>query len=299
MPRGKRFGPRLIVAASAVALGLALFALLIGARAFRMEAASFHPERGPVALPADPLLRGLRPVAFHSDDGTALAGWYLPSRTGAAVLLLHGSEADRTQLLPEARLLAPAGFGLLLFDWPGHGESAGMVHWGAGERAALRAATDWLSRQRDLNPARLGALGFSSGGAILVEEAATDPRLRALVLEGTYSDAAELTCDQFKSWGLPAQLGALFADRHFGMDLHEPQPVQLVAALAPRPLFIIAGENDSVVPNAMAHALYAAAAEPKTLWIIPGCGHGGYAQAASGALGPRLTQFFLRALSPR
>ena len=47
-----------------------------------------------------------------------------------------------------------------------------------------------------------------------------------------------------------------------------------VAGLSPRPLLLIHGENDEVLPEACSHYIYQRAREPKTLRLYPGCGHG-------------------------
>lgn len=262
-------------------------------RAFRASAAEFHRRRrqaGPV--PAD--LPGAEPVEFPSLDGTRIQGWSVRSANRATVLLLHGSEADRRQLLPEARLLSAQGFGVLSFDWPGAGESGGQVTWGRAERAALLAAVGWLSR---LSPEdRLGALGFSMGATILVPVAAEDSRLRALAVEGPVLDLDEQTNYEYRRWGFITCFPARLAKRFEGYDPSFPKPLDTVARLQGRPLLIIAGTADQIVPPANAGRLYAAAREPRDLWLVPGAHHGRYFEAAPGEYARRLIAFFQRAL---
>src|SRR5947209_19579580 len=108
----------------AVAATVVLYAAVEMARAAHVEWRDFHPRRSamvrPEGAPAE-----LSEVAFESSDGSALRGWWLPSRNGAAVVFVHGSSADRRGLYPQALFLHQHGFGALLFDMPGHGESAG------------------------------------------------------------------------------------------------------------------------------------------------------------------------------
>jgi len=49
----------------------------------------------------------------------------------------------------------------------------------------LTSAIDWLSLRSDVDPKRIGGLGFSMGGFMMTQVAAGDSRLRAIVLEGT------------------------------------------------------------------------------------------------------------------
>src|SRR5215212_3854674 len=104
--------------------------LMIAASAARHELrADFRPVRSVPTRPAILADERLEDVSFDA-RGTAVRGWFIAPSNGAAVLLLHGSDADRSQLAHEAHLLAQHGYGVLLFDWPGHGESGGAVTWG-------------------------------------------------------------------------------------------------------------------------------------------------------------------------
>src|SRR5262245_9584686 len=92
---------------------------LIALRSYRSaKRAAFDPPRPALQKPTD--FAELRDVSFGS---AALRGWYAPSRNGGAVIFTHGSYSDRSMLVLEGQALARAGFGVLLFDWPGHGES--------------------------------------------------------------------------------------------------------------------------------------------------------------------------------
>jgi hypothetical protein len=76
-----------------------------------------------------PTDRGLayRDVTFETADGVTLSGWFVPSTSGAAVVLLHGAGSTRSGVLDHAVVLARRGFGVLLFDARGHGRSHGRA----------------------------------------------------------------------------------------------------------------------------------------------------------------------------
>jgi dipeptidyl aminopeptidase/acylaminoacyl peptidase len=81
------------------------------------------------AIGATPGSRGLAysSVTVRTADEVELAGWYLPSRNGAAVVLLHGAGSTRSDVLDEAAVLALNGFGVLMIDARGHGDSGGRA----------------------------------------------------------------------------------------------------------------------------------------------------------------------------
>lgn len=268
--------------------------LYLAVRSYRAEAALFSGQRHPVAQPPmSPELSGLESVVLSGAEGARLAAWYVPSHNRAAVLLAHGTGGDRSSLLPEARLLARHGFGVLLFDFPGHGESEGSIHWGGDERTALRAALDFVAARSDVDAHRIGALGFSMGGLVVAQVAADERRIGALALLGAPSDIEQQTRHEYRKWGPLTVAPALLALRRHGVDFAHA-PVDVIARVSPRPLLLVTGERDEVVLPAMAHALYAAARAPKQMLTVQGVGHGGYTERQDFAV--RLVAFFADAL---
>jgi fermentation-respiration switch protein FrsA (DUF1100 family) len=73
-------------------------------------------------------------------------------------------------------------------------------------------------------------------------------------------------------------------------------PLRSVPLIAPRSLLLLTGDADPIVPWESSERLYAAAFEPKQLWIVHGVGHGGYAQGIGDEYGRGLVAFFDRAL---
>lgn len=281
----------------AVLLGAAAtVALVKAARVVWSVRASLHPRRGPVSrreLPKS--LASATEMNVAAANGAIVSGWYVPPRNGAAVVFVHGTSADRRQLRPEAAALVEKGFGALLFDLPGHGESTGSVRWGAGERDAVAATVDFLAGKPEVR--HVGAFGFSLGGWPLLAAAVADPRIEAVVLEGTLSDPDEQTLYEYRGGGPIAQRLAIWCTPLVGFRLLPRRPLDLVGALR-RPLLVIGGEADPVVPASMVRQLYEAAERPKDLWIVPGAGHGGYADLAGPLYQARLVSFFESALLP-
>lgn len=265
----------------------------IALRAYLDERRCFIPVQHPPRVgAADSDIPGLRDVSFSTPAGVVLRGVFAAPRNRAAVVLTHGSNGERSDVLPEARLLSQAGFGVLAFDWPGHGLSVGTIAWGAPERAALASALDFIAMQPGVDPARLGAFGFSMGGYITAQVAASDLRLRAVALASSPNDALEHLRWEYRQLGALRQWPALLALRMSGMNTQELIPQHVIAAISPRLLLLIGGREDQIVPNWMTQKLFAAAREPKQLLLVPNAGHGGFLAADAAGYSQQLLSFF-------
>lgn len=298
--RRRRRWWRWCAAGTAVALALAVFAAgaAVSARVARRVEASLRPPRQPVGAPTG--LAGVEDLTLRSQDGVVLRGWYVPSQNRAAVILVHGHGGQRAQLLPEAVALARHGYGVLLFDWRGHGESGGArTTWGVEEQRDLEAAIDYVSARPDVDPRRVGVVGFSMGAMVAAEVAARDRRVHAAVLEGAYTSLEEMWRHDERRWGWLSGNAAIRALRRAGISPEMVQPLDAMQRIAPRPVLLISGASDGEVPSEVTIRLAAAAPQAARLWIIPRATHTTYAATARGELGRRLTEFFDTALLGR
>jgi alpha-beta hydrolase superfamily lysophospholipase len=273
---------------------LLVFTGVAGFRAIRFlrtEAYWFHPRRGRVELPTSLSSLGTaRDVGFEACDGVELRGWYFRSRNRAAIVLAHGSGADRSQLAPEARALVDDGFGVLAFDFPGHGESGGRVTYGRCETAALRAAVAFTASQADVDPERIGAIGLSSGAAILAVAAAEESRLRSIVLVSPFADSEEQTRADFAPRGRAVQWAALAVNRFYMRD-GPLRPIDAVGALNGRAMLVVAAADDTVVPLWMTEKVYEAANAQKQILVLPSGGHANVSAISTGTCGRRILEF--------
>ena len=195
-----------------------------------------HRPRAVVG-PAD-LGRRYENVTLRTSDGLKLAAWYVPSRNGAAVI----SYPTRQGKLPQARMLARHGYGVLLLDARGYDGSEGDPNlFGWDDAKDIDAAVAWLQQRPDVKDGRIGGIGFSVGGEMMLQTAASNPGLRAVVSEGAgVRSVREDLLRGPRGWfALPAaavQAGALTV-----MSGTRPPPAldDLVAQIAPRPLFLI------------------------------------------------------------
>ena len=292
-----RLRPLLVVPAVLLLGALAAGGSLV-LRGYRIGQGLLHPPRVKAERPAATgELAGLEDVSFTSADGLTLRGWYVPSRNRAAVVLVHGFAGNRAQLLFEARTLAGAGFGVLLFDLRAHGESDGeRVTWGDGERRDVTAALDFVSARPDVDPARLGLFGFSMGGSTSLLVASTDARVKAVAAAGAYPALEADVYSGYGRWGPLSAEPVLWTLRHAGVDVDAVRPIDGMCRLQGRPLLLVNGDVDPDAPAKLQASLFRAACEPKALWVVQGAGHGEYAKVAPAEYERRLRQHFDGAL---
>ena len=251
------------------------------------------------ALADYPVLEAaVEPVAFDSADGTRLVGWLAAGTRAEAVVLLHGYRCDRRDVLPQADMLFEAGFTVLLFDFRNRGESGGdFVSLGYHERDDVRAAVDYLKSRSSPGVSSIGLLGVSQGGASAILAAADGADVGAVAVEAAFRSVDSAVAQSFTHFiGLPAfpfaPLTVWLTERRTGIDAGDIVPERAVAALAPTPLLVMHGLADETIGPADGEAIFAAAGEPKELWLIPGVAHGDGADDAPDEYRRRIVAFF-------
>jgi uncharacterized protein len=247
---------------------------------------------------------GLHPeeVSFPSRTGILLRGSFFPGPRRATIILSHGYGDNRDLMLPFAGFLHRAGFSVLTYDMRASGTSGGRdVTLGAFEHQDLVSAVDYLSTRKDVDPARIGALGISLGGSVTLLAAAEDPRIRAAVDDSGFSSPESEVAAGFEHFiHLPAfpfaPLAIAIAEWRAGVNLRDVRAIDQVASIAPRPLLVIHCTADTTVPPAHSEQIFARARNPKELWLVPGCSHAQAHTAAQEEYERRVTHFFETAL---
>jgi uncharacterized protein len=239
-----------------------------------------HPRRTPAyAQPSDYGLV-VEDIAFVSPRGL-LHGWYLPARNGRTLLCCHGIGDSRSQWVPRiASLHAARGYGALMFDFAGHGDSGhSMVTYGARETLDVGAAIAYLRTRGDVDLDHLGILGLSLGAITATLAAARQSELRAVVLESGFADLTRDLSKVFHRFtGLPAfpfaPLVVLWGQRIGRVRLSEIRPERVIGVISPRAVMVISDLNDALADEPYdGEQLYAHAGEPKVLWQVPGAEH--------------------------
>ncbi len=212
-------------------------------------------------------------------DGIALVAWFFPpaAENGATLIYVHGFSGNRSSLLPQAAAMQQKGYGGLLLDLRNHGESgAGLTTWGYSEANDILAAYNYLLTRPEVDPARIGLVGKSMGGAAVVRAAAQLPNLAVLVLESTYSNFEENLPNIVSSIAhAPRILATPILSRmeaESGLPLTEISSVETVTTLN-LPVLVIHGERDQLVPLEQGVGIFTAVNSPKSLYTVPNAGH--------------------------
>jgi dipeptidyl aminopeptidase/acylaminoacyl peptidase len=257
------------------------------------------PPRTPITqTPPDYGITTYRDLTVTSSDGITLRGWYIPSQNGAAVILAHGYVDNRAFLLPEAAFLSRTGYGVLLFDFRGHGDSGtAIVTLGDHEQRDLLAALDFVVAQPDVDPDRIGGLGFSMGAATLAGVAAEDDRLRAVVIESSYATLNAVLKERMNLPGVLRDPLVRVIEWQAHANINDVRPVDDLCKISPRPVFLIYGDQDNVLPPGTAQRMFAAACEPVETWLIHGIGHVYFRDHQTPGYEERILAFFEKGLA--
>jgi fermentation-respiration switch protein FrsA (DUF1100 family) len=254
-----------------------------------------HRPRADVA-PAD-LGRAYEELTIRTTDGLDLAAWYVPSRNGAAVV----SYPTRQGNLPQARMLARHGYGVLLVDARGYDGSEGDPNlYGWSGTKDIAAAVAWLQERAEVDDGRIGGIGFSVGGEMMLQAAASSTGLRSVVSEGAGARSVrEHLLRGPRGWfSLPQVAVQTAVVAVMSGTAPPPSLADLAPRIAPRPLLLIyagrGGGGEELNPD-----YYEAASDPKTLWKIPEAGHAGGLQARPREYEQRVIRFFAQALLGR
>jgi pimeloyl-ACP methyl ester carboxylesterase len=230
-------------------------------------------------------------------------GWWLSRpETDRVIIGCGGYRGYKWHLVGIGTALWRAGFNVLLFDYYGHGADVGRrISLGYHEINDFLAALDF-AEQRIPN-ARVGVIGYSMGGAIAIMGAALRDVVLALVADSPFTRHADVIADNVRNVlhlpGKPvARLADYFLPRIAGYRHADVEPINSIAAIAPRPLLLIHGTKDQTVPLHHAYENFAAAQEPKELWIGEGAVHCGTYFLNRRAYCERVTSFFENAIGP-
>lgn len=219
-------------------------------------------------------------VRFPSTDGLRLSGWFLPATDALdGVVLCHGFHTGRREMLTTALALRDRGHHVLLFDFRGHGQSEGeRSSCGLLETHDLEGAVSYLHARPEMAGKRVGALGFSMGASVAIATAARLPEIEAVVADSGFGVFKEVVASGFREmYRLPsfpfAPLALRIGERLVGVRAGENRPVDAIASIAPRPVLLIHGTADRLVPLSEAYLLQGAAGEGTELWVVEGAGH--------------------------
>lgn len=257
-------------------------------------------------------------VTFYSRiDHVRLRGWFIPGilpggqlTANRTLIVVHGTGSNRASplVLGVSAVLAHHGFAVLAFDMRGMGQSdPAPLSEGYYEQRDVLGAVDFLHTGAlpypELGrPRIIGAWGDSMGAATILLAATHEPAIRAIVSDSGFAAIVPVLESDKAVPGifLPGVLQAVRL--LYGIDYAATRPVDVVARLAPRPLFFIQGSADSVVPPANLYEL-AAAAETAPhahvqVWQVKGADHVDSFHVMGAVYIQRVVAFFTQWLGP-
>ena len=284
-----RYPRRLLITAGA------LFAASVVAVPLTISYLVTHVARAEV--PTADLGAPYEDVAFETSDGLTLKGWYIESKNGAAVISFPGRASSQKR----AKMLAQHGYGVLVFDRRGEGESEGdpnLFGW-QGERD-VHAAVRFLQGRPDVNPARIGGIGLSVGGEMMIEAAAESKELRAVITEGASGRSVrDIVENPGTRWQEVIGNGVATVGTALFTSNTPPADLKGLVPKIRQPIFFVYGEHGQSVEKPANTTFYAVARGPKEIWEVPGSKHMGGIDARPKAYEQRVVGFFDRWLLRR
>lgn len=295
-PPTRTISRQILVAVTQMLLGLGRGAVLIGVGLPYVVAVAvtYRPKVHVAADPRSVLGCGFASISFPATDGTRLAGWWIPAVEGAdraaptsrpadfgskTIILCHGFGGSKATQLSLVRRLIPAGYNVLAFDFRAHGESDGqLTSLGDLERRDVLGAVEWIQKNQPERSKKIYGVGASMGAAALIA-AAADPgaqgqAIEAVAVYGVYDDLSTLAGEISTQMMLPPmdwftlKLGLPIASLQAGTNLAKFKPAQLADELWPRPILVIHGTHDLLVPFDRGTQFFDSAVQPKQrVWL--------------------------------
>lgn len=230
-------------------------------------------------------------------------GYFFPGFRGApTILVCHGYESSRGELLTMVSALQDHEYNVFVFDFAAHGANGGMSTLGYREATELRAALDTLAPRNDVDPTRFGVWGYNLGAYAALSEAENDKRVRALVLHSIYDDPAQMMKLQVEKTGLarfPLMVGsARFSFRWLNSEFrHVPPLSKDVAKTAGVPKLFIQAVDDPELAE-YTRQLYLLSPDPREQVVIAHGNFGAMSDQEKQEYQNRIVTYFLKNLPP-
>ena len=216
-------------------------------------------------------------ITFKTQDGITLKGWFIPcTNSKKTLILMHGFEMDKSQILPQTINLARK-YNLFYFDFRGMGESSGKSAQGLREFLDGEAAIKYLRENKPAQSKQIALYGISLGAAVATYLAAKHNDIKAVILEACFYSYKRVV----RKWAwnhhtlpyYPVVYAFLrFRRLKFRIGLEDLSP-QSTAPFIKCPVLQIHGKKDSLVPYKIALKLFDTIKTQKELWLVEGAGH--------------------------
>jgi len=225
-------------------------------------------------------------------------GWFFPGLRGApTIILCHGYESSRGELLTLESALQDHQYNVFIFDFAAHGANGGISTLGYREADEVRAAVDVVAARSDVDPARVGLWGYNLGAYAALREAEGDKRIRALVVDSVYDQPKQMVkvgVERNGLGGFPFMVrAAVFSFEYLNYAHKEDPPVsrKLITLTGVPTLYIQALDDPELADTT--RQMFLKAPEPREQAIIP---HGNFVSLGDEdkrAYENRIVSFFL------
>lgn len=256
--------------------------------------------RQPIKSRPDKLGYRYEEATLTADDGLAIKAWYIPAQapTAKAVVMVHGHGSNRATWVEnptELKALHDAGYNVVTLDLRRHGESGGeWITMALQEDRDVRAGVRWAAAKGNT---AIGIMGNSLGGASSIHAGARTPEVKAVwddcafaSIDMAVGSAAKMLNVPYQNLVIPAVLET--ARRRLGEDLAGGNPKDWIQKFGGKPIYIVHGGADPYINAESSHVNWAHAKDPKSLWIVPGAGHGNSSSTQPAEYQKRLVAFF-------
>lgn len=213
-------------------------------------------------------------VAFTSEDGTKLHGWYFKAKSekpkNCSILFFHGNAQNLSTHFFALYSAPNRGYDYFIFDYRGYGHSDELAPSPETTVRDGKAALRWLKARHPERP--IVVFGQSLGGAVALRtviEMKDEIAPKAVYVDSTFSSYRAVGRNVLsKSW-----ITWLFQPLAYLLLRDRWAPERELDRLPPIPLVVIHGDKDPTVDYSMGERLFAKASEPKEFWRIPGGQH--------------------------
>lgn len=244
------------------------------------------PDRENAGLTPKTFALPFEDVSFQATDGVPLRGWWVPAvEPQGTVVLVHGLNRSRVEMVKKTPFLHSNGWNALLFDLRHHGESGGDASsFGVKEKLDVQAAVAWVRAKSDV-PVVLW--GVSLGGATATLAAADDPKVAGLVCDSSYRSLRDTVGHHlvlfrgFRWWArlVPrwpvAEQAVYWMGKRGGFDPDQADILVAARRLGGRPALFVCNSDDRRMPKEIAFELKDAAGPQAQVLVVPGTSHGG------------------------
>jgi dipeptidyl aminopeptidase/acylaminoacyl peptidase len=291
-------------------------ALIIGAASYPLSGLLIRPRLKRLSQLKSPHIKHLiqrtgvavEDIVVRSFDSTRLHGWWMEfAKEAPTVVVLHGVNKNRTDVIRTALVLRRAGFNVLVFDGRGHGNSEGRyVTYGFYERRDVECVLDWLTTEKRINRDAIGLAGESMGAAIALQVAADNPWLQGVWADSPFASLRRVASEfAQRVTGLPVALLSpvlwttiRVANYRGKFDVEMVDPYAIADKIQ-CPVYIVHGTADRLIDIVHSQNIYSALNVKKEIWTVEGGAHARAAREQKEEYARRIVEFFKDSLLTR